>query len=180
MTVIGNLTYYQLAPGVGTWDILTLRHPLSSGYGSPPVFSSRSLPVLTNVFLVQNSQDGLSGASLRYVDDPPTLSMSVAPQKCEGCSPQNQSCREPQLQVGMKYRQFLVEKVQKIELNMICRRRLMLKMIFFDEDPDEVLKEEDIRTTTGTRSRQEIERIDFRDTEEVNIDFRILEICDFA
>ena len=52
----------------------------------------------------------------------------------------------------------------------------MLKMIFFDEDPDEVLKEEDIRTTTGTRSRQEIERIDFRDTEEVNIDFRILVI----
>ena len=56
----------------------------------------------------------------------------------------------------------------------------MLKMIFFDEDPDEVLKEEDIRTTTGTRSREEIERIDFRDMEEVNIDFRILEICDFA
>ena len=56
----------------------------------------------------------------------------------------------------------------------------MLKMIFFDEDPDEVLKEEDIRATTGTQSREEIERIDFRDTEEVNIDFWILEICDFA
>ena len=51
----------------------------------------------------------------------------------------------------------------------------MLKMIFFDEDPDEVLKEEDIRAE-GTRSREEIERIDFRDTEEVNIDFRILVI----
>ena len=51
----------------------------------------------------------------------------------------------------------------------------MLKMIFFDEDPDEVLKEEDIRGE-GTRSREEIERIDFRDTEEVNIDFRILVI----
>ena len=41
-----------------------------SGYGSPPVFAStsgRSMPVLTNVFLVQNAEDGLSGASLRYV-----------------------------------------------------------------------------------------------------------------
>ena len=39
----------------------------------------------------------------------------------------------------------------------------MLKMIFFDEDPDEVLKEEDISAdvTSG------VERIDFRDTEEV-------------
>ena len=41
----------------------------------------------------------------------------------------------------------------------------MLKMIFFDEDPDEVLKEEDIREST----RPEVERIDFRDTEEVFI-----------
>ena len=119
VTVIGTLINYELAGGVRTWifgDILTLRHPLSLslGYGSPPVFSSRSLPVLTNVFLVQNSQDGLSGASLRYIDDPPTVSMSVAPQKCEGCSPQNQSCREPQLQVGMKYRQFLVEKCKRL------------------------------------------------------------------
>jgi len=100
------------------------------GYGSPPVFSSRSLPVLTNVFLVQNSQDGLSGASLRNVKD-------------------------------------VLLKTKAVE-SLNYRRRLMLKMIFFDEDPDEVLKEEDIRTTTGTRSRQEIERIDFRDTEEVN------------
>ena len=29
--------------------------------------SGRSMPVLTNVFLVQNAEDGLSGASLRYV-----------------------------------------------------------------------------------------------------------------
>ena len=116
MTVIGNLAYYELAGGAGTWifwDILTLRHSLSLGYGSPPVFSSRSLPVLTNVFLVQNSEDGLSGASLRYIDDSSTVSMSVAPQKCEGCSPQNQSCGEPQLQVGMKYRQFVLWKSAK-------------------------------------------------------------------
>ena len=44
----------------------------------------------------------------------------------------------------------------------------MLKMIFFDEDPDEVLKEEDIRVE-GTRSGGEVERIDFRDTEEASI-----------
>ena len=43
------------------------------------------------------------------------------------------------------------------------RRRLMLKMIFFDEDPDEVLKEEDISADVNSG----IERIDFRDTEEV-------------
>ena len=55
----------------------------------------------------------------------------------------------------------------------------MLKMIFFDEDPDEVLKEEDIRTE-GTQSGEEIERIDFRDTEQVNVDYRIIEMCDFA
>ena len=60
----------------------------------------------------------------------------------------------------------------------------MLKMIFFDEDPDEVLKEEDIRESTGTKNSGEIERVDFRDSEEVNIDFlfffsfcSILEIC---
>ena len=29
--------------------------------------SGRSMPVLTNVFLVQNAEDGLSGASLRYI-----------------------------------------------------------------------------------------------------------------
>ena len=46
----------------------------------------------------------------------------------------------------------------------------MLKMIFFDEDPDEVFNEEDIRGAGGTSSRGEVERIDFRDTEEVNID----------
>ena len=39
----------------------------------------------------------------------------------------------------------------------------MLKMIFFDEDPDEVLKEEDISADFNS----EVERIDFRDTEEV-------------
>ena len=39
----------------------------------------------------------------------------------------------------------------------------MLKMIFFDEDPDEVLKEEDISADVNSG----IERIDFRDTEEV-------------
>ena len=44
----------------------------------------------------------------------------------------------------------------------------MLKMIFFDEDPDEVLKEEDIRAVAGSRRREEIERIDFSETEEVN------------
>merc|ERR1712110_281914 len=100
------------------------------GYGSPPVFSSRSLPVLTNIFLVQNGEDGLSGASLRNVKD-------------------------------------VLLKTKAVE-SLNYRRRLMLKMIFFDEDPDEVLKEEDIRESTGTRSREEIERIDFRDTEEVN------------
>ena len=46
----------------------------------------------------------------------------------------------------------------------------MLKMIFFDEDPDEVLKEEDIRAG-GTGSGGEVERIDFRDTEEASTDF---------
>jgi len=98
------------------------------GYGSPPVFSSRSLPVLTNVFLVQNGEDGLSGASLRNVKD-------------------------------------VLLKTKAVE-SLNYRRRLMLKMIFFDEDPDEVLKEEDIRAE-GTRSGGEVERIDFRDTEEV-------------
>ena len=39
----------------------------------------------------------------------------------------------------------------------------MLKMIFFDEDPDEVLKEEDISADVNSG----VERIDFRDTEEV-------------
>ena len=63
---------------------------------------------------------------------------------------------------------------------MICRRRLMLKMIFFDEDPDEVLKEEDIKESTGTKNSGEIERVDFRDSEEVNIDFLILVFCHFA
>jgi len=96
------------------------------GYGSPPVFSSRSLPVLTNIFLVQNGEDGLSGASLRNVKD-------------------------------------VLLKTKAVE-SLNYRRRLMLKMIFFDEDPDEVLKEEDIREST----RPEVERIDFRDTEEVN------------
>ena len=43
------------------------------------------------------------------------------------------------------------------------RRRLMLKMIFFEEDPDEVLNEEDISTDVNSG----VERIDFRDTEEV-------------
>ena len=42
------------------------------------------------------------------------------------------------------------------------------EMADFDEDPDEVLKEEDIRAVAGSRSREEIERIDFRETEEVN------------
>ena len=39
----------------------------------------------------------------------------------------------------------------------------MLKMIFFDEDPDEVLKEEDISADVNSG----VERIDFRGTEEV-------------
>ena len=48
----------------------------------------------------------------------------------------------------------------------------MLKMIFFDEDPDEVLKEEDIRAVAGSSSREEVEMIDLRETEEVNnVDF---------
>jgi len=99
------------------------------GYGSPPVFaptSGRSMPVLTNVFLVQNAEDGLSGASLRNVKD-------------------------------------VLLKTKAIE-NLMYRRRLMLKMIFFDEDPDEVLKEEDISADVNS----EVERIDFRDTEEVD------------
>ena len=33
-------------------------------------------------------------------------------------------------------------------LNIICRRRLMLKKIFFDEDPDDVLKEEELDEDT--------------------------------
>jgi len=101
------------------------------GYGSPPVFAStsgRSMPVLTNVFLVQNAEDGLSGASLRNVKD-------------------------------------VLLKTKAIE-NLMYRRRLMLKMIFFDEDPDEVLKEEDISADVNSG----IERIDFRDTEEVDSD----------
>ena len=48
----------------------------------------------------------------------------------------------------------------------------MLKMIFFDEDPDDVLKEEDIRAVAEPRSREEVEHIDMRETEEVNnVDF---------
>ena len=33
----------------------------------------------------------------------------------------------------------------------------MLKMIFFDEDPDEVLKEEDIKAVAGSRNREEVD-----------------------
>lgn len=40
------------------------------GYGSPPVFTSNNtIPVLPNIFLVQNNNDGISGASLRNVND---------------------------------------------------------------------------------------------------------------
>merc|ERR1719357_891928 len=40
------------------------------GYGSPPVFTSNSsIPILRNIFLVQNNNDGISGASLRNVND---------------------------------------------------------------------------------------------------------------
>jgi len=132
------ITGYSLGAGLAQLVALKLEqeHLLPSqtkvtviGYGSPPVFSSRSLPVLTNVFLVQNSEDGLSGASLRNVKD-------------------------------------VLLKTRAVE-SLNFRRRLMLKMIFFDEDPDEVLKEEDIRAVAGSRSREEIERIDFRETEEV-------------
>ena len=76
VTVIGSLVYYQLACGVGA---VKVHFMIFLGYGSPPVFSSRSLPVLTNVFLVQNGEDGLSGASLRYIDNLPIVSMSTVP-----------------------------------------------------------------------------------------------------
>ena len=39
----------------------------------------------------------------------------------------------------------------------------MLKMIFFNDDPDEVLKEEEISGDVNSA----VERIDFRDAEEV-------------
>ena len=40
------------------------------GYGSPPVFTSNTtIPILENIFLVQNNDDGISGASLRNVND---------------------------------------------------------------------------------------------------------------
>jgi len=40
------------------------------GYGSPPVFTSNStIPTFENIILVQNHNDGISGASLRNVND---------------------------------------------------------------------------------------------------------------
>merc|ERR1712080_234925 len=39
------------------------------GFGSPPVYTANPLPVLSNVFLVKNDDDGLSGGSLRTIMD---------------------------------------------------------------------------------------------------------------
>ena len=71
-------------PGAGLAQLLALELELGQdrallpsgtkirtiGYGSPPVFTSTtSIPVLENVFLVQNNNDWISGASLRNVND---------------------------------------------------------------------------------------------------------------
>ena len=67
-------------PGAGLAQLLALHlasHPGALpalpapatviGYGSPPVYTADPTPVLHNVFIVQNNEDGLSGASLRWV-----------------------------------------------------------------------------------------------------------------
>ena len=66
-------------------------------YGSPPVYTAEPLPVLGNIVIVQNTDDALSGGSLRNVKD-------------------------------------VLLKAKALE-SLNYQRRLMLKMVFMDEDP---------------------------------------------
>ena len=102
------------------------------GYGSPPVFTSNTtIPILDNIFLVQNNDDGITGASLRNMND-----------------------------VFLK-----TSAIDKLNY----KRRILLKMMLSDVNPDEfeetiaknniTLSNFDLKTTKD----DEVEQIDFRE-----------------
>ena len=51
----------QLPPGVIIWTIC---------YGTPPVYASKiNIPVLRNIFLIQNNNDVITSSSIRTIKD---------------------------------------------------------------------------------------------------------------
>ena len=51
----------QLKPGVIIWTIC---------YGTPPVYASKiNIPVLRNIFLIQNNNDVITSSSIRTIKD---------------------------------------------------------------------------------------------------------------
>lgn len=100
------------------------------GYGSPPVFTSNTtIPILENIFLVQNNNDGISGASLRNIND-------------------------------VFFKTSAIDKLN-------YKRRLLLKMLLSDVNPDEfeeTLEKSNITLSNfdlQTNTEDGIERIEF-------------------
>ena len=108
-------------------------------FGSPPVFTADPQPVLGNIVIVQNTDDALSGGSLRNVKD-------------------------------------VLLKAKALE-SLNYRRRLMLKMVFMDEDPDDDIERPSV---AGSQERDEegLEEIEFREVIEESNEDRLADYDD--
>eukprot|EP00092_Neocalanus_flemingeri_P009884 GFUD01010653.1.p1 GENE.GFUD01010653.1~~GFUD01010653.1.p1 ORF type:complete len:626 (+),score=162.41 GFUD01010653.1:56-1933(+) len=127
---LGQLLTMELELGQANDLLPSGTEIITIGYGSPPVFTSNTtIPILENIFLVQNNDDGITGASLRNIND-------------------------------VFFKTSAIDKLN-------YKRRLLLKMLLSDVNPDEF--EETIAENNITLSNFDlqtfeedgIERIEF-------------------